>query len=334
MKKTIYILVLATLLLAVFNSCKEKDTNPIKEIRMDKKTLLLAIGITDELTVTIAPLNATDKTVIWSSNNVSVATISSTVEDKGIVTAKASGVATIKVTSKNGEVIATCEVTVISAEPEMVLIEGGTFDMGCTDDECVEYELPTHKVTLSSYKIAKYQVTQQQWEAVMGKNPSDNKGDDHPVEKVSWNSVQQFIQKLNTATGKSYRLPTEAEWEFAARGGNQSKGYKYSGSDDINAVAWHRENSGNRTHPVGKKEPNELGIYDMSGNVFEWCSDWYGLYTEDSQTNPVGPASGTTHIIRGGAFSNATPNRCRVSYRLNVAPDITMAQIGFRLAHP
>ena len=157
---------------------------------------------------------------------------------------------------------------------EMVRVEGGTFHMGATSeqkDEAWDREKPVHSVTLSSYYIGKTEVTQALWQAVMGSNPSNFKGSNLPVECVCWNDCQEFIQKLNSLTGRNFRLPTEAEWEFACRGGNNSRGYKYSGSNNLGSVAWYDDNSGGQTHPVATKAPNELGIYDMSGNVWEWC---------------------------------------------------------------
>ena len=205
-------------------------------------------------------------------------------------------------------------------EPEMVYVEPGTFTMGCTDGDCgTSVETPVHQVTLTKgYYIGKYPITQTQWKAVMGDNPSYHKGDDQPVEAVSWEKIQAFIEKLNKMTGKKYRLPTEAEWEFAARGGNQSKGYKYSGSDNIDDVAWYGAfaggNSGNAPHSVGLKQPNELGIYDMSGNIWEYCSDWLGVYSDEAQTDPQGPAVGSYRVLRGGGFTNSA-QQCRVAYR-------------------
>jgi formylglycine-generating enzyme required for sulfatase activity len=166
----------------------------------------------------------------------------------------------------------------------------------------------------------------------MGSNSSRFKGNDLPVENISWNDVQVFIKKLNALTGKNYRLPTEAEWEFAARGGKESKGYKYSGSNNIDEVAWYRTNSDNTTHPVGTKKPNELGIYDMSGNVWEWCNDWYSDYSEASQINPTGPTSGTWRIIRGGVM-NMAAQYSRITYRAGVPPN-SIGGFGFRLVHP
>lgn len=186
----------------------------------------------------------------------------------------------------------------------MVYVSGGTFTMGATSEQGSDVrsdEKPTHSVTLSSYYICKYEVTQALWRAVMGSNPSNFKGDNLPVESVSWNDCQTFINRLNSYTGRNFRLPTEAEWEFAARGGNYSRHYKYSGSNYIGDVAWYDNNSGNRTHPVGTKQPNELGLYDMSGNVYEWCSDWDGSYSSYSQSDPTGPNSGSCRVERGGS---------------------------------
>lgn len=193
-------------------------------------------------------------------------------------------------------------------------------------------EKPAHRVTLSSYYINKYEVTQAEWKAVMGSNPSSFKGDNLPVEKVSWNDCQTFIRKLNALTGKNFRLPTEAEWEFAARGGNNSRGYKYSGSDNISSVAWYGDNSGDKTHPVGQKSPNELGIYDMSGNVFEWCQDyWYETYPSSAQTNPTGSVSGPGRVFRGGCWHDIAQD-CRVSYRSYNSPRFSCYFLGLRLA--
>jgi formylglycine-generating enzyme required for sulfatase activity len=164
----------------------------------------------------------------------------------------------------------------------------------------------------------------------MGSNPSWFKGDNLPVEDVSWDYVQEFIKKLNAKTGKTYRLPTEAEWEYAARGGNKSKGYKYSGSDKIEDVAWYAGNPGYKTHPVGTKKPNELGIYDMSGNVSEWCQDWLGSYSIFPQKNPQGPSSGTYRVIRGGSWCDYE-YYCRSANREQDRPVEWSYNLGFRL---
>ena len=215
----------------------------------------------------------------------------------------------------------------------MVKVEGSTFTMGATPEQgndAYEYERPAHQVTLSDYYIGRYEVTQKEWQAVMGDNPSKFYGDNLPVDYVSWNGCQDFINKLNQLTGLKFRLPTEAEWEFAARGGKQSKGYKYSGSDNIGVVAWYTGNSGGKTHQVGTKEPNELGIYDMSGNVGEWCGDWYGRYSSSAQTNPTGPSSGSGRVLRGGGWSRDA-GYCRVSDRSLINPSIRGNFSGFRV---
>jgi formylglycine-generating enzyme required for sulfatase activity len=179
---------------------------------------------------------------------------------------------------------------------EMVFVKGGTFAMGCTAEQgsdCRPNEYPPHNVTVSDFYIGKYVVTQELWKAVMSINPSTFRGDNLPVESVSWNDAQEFISKLNSITGLNYRLPTEAEWEYAARGGEESRGYRYSGSNNIDDVAWWAR-SGGKTRPVGLKQPNELGIYDMSGNVGEWVDGWFVPYTSEPKTNPVGSLEGST----------------------------------------
>ena len=215
----------------------------------------------------------------------------------------------------------------------MVYVEGGTFQMGSDDSEAFECEKPVHEVTLSSYYIGKYEVTQEEWEAVMGSNPSNFRGARLPVKNVSWDDCQMFIERLNQLTGQHFRLPTEAEWEFAARGGNvgKSHGYKYSGSNSIDGVGWYYDNSGNHTHTIGQKQANELGLYDMSGNVWEWCQDWYGYYSSQSQTNPTGPSSASGRVIRGGSWSNSA-GYCRVSSRDFDAPSFRRSSLGLRLA--
>ena len=174
-------------------------------------------------------------------------------------------------------------------------------------------------------------MTQALWEAVMGSNPSDSKGGNLPVECVSWNDCQVFIQNLNQLTGKQFRLPTEAEWEYAARGGRKSRGYKYAGSNDIGSVAWYWDNSGNGTHPVATKQANELGVYDMSGNVWEWCSDWFGDYQSSSQSDPQGPSSGFYRVGRSGSYYGSAGG-CRVLYRDGSTPDCRNNRLGLRLS--
>jgi formylglycine-generating enzyme required for sulfatase activity len=214
---------------------------------------------------------------------------------------------------------------------KMVKVEGGAFTMGATAEQgsdAWDGEKPAHQVTLSDYYIGETQVTQALWKSVMGNNPSYWKGDNLPVERVSWEDAQEFIQKLIQETGRTFRLPAEAEWEYAARGGKKSKGYKYSGSNSIDEVAWY-SNSGGKTHSVKAKKANELGLYDMSGNVFEWCNDWYGKYSSDAQTNPQGPDEGSRRVLRGGGWRSIAGN-CRVSYRFISSRDHDN-NVGFRL---
>lgn len=214
----------------------------------------------------------------------------------------------------------------------MVHVQGGTFTMGRTSskaDWCDDSDKPAHQVTVGSFYICKYEVTQKLWKAFMGNNPSWTKADNMPVEWVNWVTAQKFIRKLNAFSGKKFRLPTEAEWEYAARGGNRSHNYLYSGSDDINAVAWWQDNSGDKLHPVGTKRPNELGLYDMTGNVYEWCSDWQAPYTSGAQTNPKGPQTGSWRVMRGGNQSSSD-SECGVMTRSQCLPDIATC-CGLRL---
>lgn len=224
-----------------------------------------------------------------------------------------------------------------AAEDEygLIKVKGGTFTMGCTTEQgsdCESDEKPSHRVTLNDFSIGKYEVTQAQWRAVMGSNPSKFQNCDQcPVEQVSWEDIQLFLTQLNVKTGKKYRLPTEAEWEYAARGGNQSNGYKYAGSNVLSDVAWFTDNSDSKTHPVGGKRANELGLYDMSGNVWEWCQDWYGAYSSSAQTDPTGAASDSYRVYRGGGWLNRA-RYCRVSDRYYYTPTVRYNGLGFRLA--
>jgi formylglycine-generating enzyme required for sulfatase activity len=254
----------------------------------------------------------------------------------------------------------------------MVFVEGGTFTMGCTqgpDDRyegeegeswnvtCPDDEQPAHKVTITKdFYIGKYEVTQKLWFDVMGTTIEQQRaliykrdpnykdlflvgvGDNYPMYFVSWNEIQQFLGKLNKLTGKNYRLPTEAEWDFAARGGNESKGYKYYGSDNRDEVAWYEKNNGSYgkkdcycTKPVGTKKPNELGIHDMDGNVLEWVGDRWGKYTAEAKTDPQGPPSGKHRLTRGTGF-DARADIFRPTFRLIHPPDYAFEGTGFRLA--
>jgi len=225
----------------------------------------------------------------------------------------------------------------------MVPVEGGTFMMGATAEQgndINDRELPVHEVTLSSFYIASTEVTQELWQAVMGDNPSYFKGAQLPVENVSWEDGQAFIAALNEMTGGSFRLPTEAEWEFAARGGNLSEGFKYSGGNSLDLVGWYSGNDSwpmlrgtgtYGTHYVATRNFNELELYDMSGNVHEWCQDWFGRYSIDAQTDPTGPASGSDRVYRGGSWY-FDQWFCRVSFRNGAAPTYRSYGIGLRLA--
>lgn len=217
-------------------------------------------------------------------------------------------------------------------EGKLVFVKGGSFRMGDLLGDGNREEKPVHPVTVSDFYIGKFEVTQSQWESIMGSNPSHFKDcPDCPVERVSWMDVNEFLEKLNDITDKNYRLPTEAEWEYAAKGGNKSKGYRYSGKNNVNFAAWYSGNSGNKTNPVGQKEPNELGIYDMSGNVWEWVSDWFGYFTDTPKDNPVGPENGDFKIVKGGSWFGYIGGN-RVSCRGSDEPVNKRSYIGFRVA--
>lgn len=220
--------------------------------------------------------------------------------------------------SQSGAQSITIQVPGTNVSFEMVKVEAGSFIMGCTSEQggdCDGDESPYHRVTISQdYYIGKFEVTQELYEAVMRVNPSNWKSFDRPVEMVSWNDAQEFCAELSRLTGRRFSLPTEAEWEYAARGGKKSTNAKYSGSSSVAAVAWYDGNSGGQTHPVGKLRANELGIHDMSGNVWEWCYDWYGNYSSTSQTDPVGPGSGSGRVLCGGSW-NGHAEYCRVANR-------------------
>jgi len=212
----------------------------------------------------------------------------------------------------------------------MVRVLGGTFVMGGKENNFDVWSIPAHTVTVNNFRISKYLVTQAIWTAIMDTNPSAFKNCPQcPVEKVSWNDVQKFIARLNQLTGLKYRLPTEAEWEYACHGGVKTRGYKYAGA--TYPIGWSQENSGGRTHPVAQRVDNELGLFDMMGNVWEWCADWYGPYKKDALKNPTGPATGTNRVIRGCAW-NVTVQAARIIMRSPQAPDMRTSDVGFRLA--
>ena len=272
----------------------------------DRKTVAISEGQTASITGTLA------SNAVASSNTSGYSSGSSSM---------ASGSNTISIPVKNGISI------------EMVKVEAGTFMMGATPEmeNPFDNEKPTHQVTLTNdYYIGKYEVTQALWQAVMGKKPSRFKGDNLPVVSVSWNDCQKFISKLNRKTGKKFRLPTEAEWEYAARGGKKSRCYQYSGSNNISDVAWYYNNSCSKTYIAGSKQANELGIYDMSGNVKEWCQDWFGSYSSSSQVNPTGANSGSYCVGRGGSW-NCVAGSCNPSTRFSFAPDDRYDDLGLRL---
>ena len=221
---------------------------------------------------------------------------------------------------------------------DMVYVEGGTFNMGDTVKGDPEIEGPVHSVTVSSYYIGKFEVTQAQWKTFMGDNPVGfgYKGDSLPAERITWFEAKAFCDSLSKYTGKKYMLPTEAQWEFAARGGVKSKGYLYSGSNTADEVAWFRGNSDMKSHAVGMKLPNELGIYDMSGNVWEWCSDWRSAYTTAPAVDPTGPAEpdpdfGAYRVERGGAFLSRTENVVRITNRYEYDPTDFNNILGLRV---
>ncbi|MDO5496911.1 MAG: formylglycine-generating enzyme family protein [Alistipes sp.] len=229
---------------------------------------------------------------------------------------------------------------------KMIFVEGGTFTMGASsgDRDAGSGERPAHQVTLDSYYIAEFEVTQSQWEKVMGTTVYQQRdkvkssysmagvGDNYPMYYVSYEEARMFCEELSLLTGKTYLLPTEAQWEFAAKGGNKGKNSdnKYSGSCSVDAVAWYTSNSNSTSHSVGQKRANQLGIYDMSGNVWEWCSDWYGSYSSGSQTNPMGPSGGQYRVLRGGSW-DFDARYCRVSYRGHNNPSSRDNFNGFRV---
>ena len=235
--------------------------------------------------------------------------------------------------------------TAWGANMKMIWVEGGDFLMGCTSEQgnCGSDEQNVRRVTVDGFYIGMLEVTQSQWEKVVGTSISQQRnkrgsdyalegvGPDYPMYYVSWDEAMEFCRLLSNKTGRTYTLPTEAQWEYAARGGNKNEGAKYAGSNMIDAVAWYTDNSGSNTHIVGSKRANALGIYDMSGNVWEWCKDWYASsYVSYDTNNPVGPSSGSSRVVRGGSWYSSASN-CRVADRGSYSPGDRYSNLGFRV---
>ena len=307
---------------------KRKREEKIRQARKESRNKYIMWSVIAVIAIAIACVGGYFL-LIYTNNTTDNAKLAPHPEDKVVNSITSSKVSSIWVNDNQIDIY-----TINGVSFEMIRVEGGTFTMGATEEQGADaysYEKPAHQVTVSDYFIGKTEVTQALWVAVMGKNPSYNKGEELPVEQVSWDNCQEFIKKLNASTGKKFRLPTEAEWEYAARGGSKSRGYKYSGSDNIDDVAWHSGVSDGKTHEVGTKSPNELGIFDMSGNVWEWCSDWYGNYSSsNAQINPKGASDGYRRVDRGGSWMyNA--RLCRSSARSSFDLNCYSIEIGFRL---
>ncbi|MDI9337151.1 MAG: SUMF1/EgtB/PvdO family nonheme iron enzyme [Alphaproteobacteria bacterium] len=222
-----------------------------------------------------------------------------------------------------------------------IFVKGGVFSMGSdltlfnNDELDNDFETPSQIVHIDDFYISKYCVTQSVWVSVMNHNPSCFKNqpnnESFPVEQVSWKDCQLFLSKLNNLKHINLRLPTEAEWEFAAKGGHESLGYKYAGSNEIKEVAWYHQNSKCTTHPIGLKIPNELGLFDMSGNVWEWCADWFDVYNPDAKINPSGPIKGADKVLKGGSWLG-NDKECRITNRNFDKPTGKRSNTGFRIA--
>lgn len=314
---------------------------PIESLSLVKDYLVMEVGDCNALTVVLNPDVTGGVTLAWESTDETVVTVTN-----GEVTAIAPGVCDVIVRCQGKE--ASCEIAVLKTVTvngvsfSMMPVRGGTFIMGApmTQTGSNVNEKPQHPVTLSDYMIGVTEVTQELWHAVMGHTPGHFKGHPkRPVENVSWSDCDAFIKALNEQTGLTFQFPTEAQWEYAAKGGDRSKGYVFAGSDSIMPVAWYYTNSSAvgedhpdyGTHDVATKRPNELRIYDMSGNVNEWCADWYAPYTADAQTNPTGPASGNYKVFRGGCW-NDYAKVCRVCFRYPQAVTFKNDKQGLRLA--
>ena len=316
--------------------------NVLKGVDNEESTLIEDVVIDDETTVKVEDVQSgevevpTKKSVFPKSFLYGlVACIVAAIVCIFMFTNKEASDDKIQIGDFSGQVEETLPPVLQSLINNMVYVEGGTFTMGATPEQGSEAESdekPAHQVTLSAFSIGKYEVTQEEWEAVMGTNPSYYKGAKKPISYISWDDCQKFISKLNNLTGRDFRLPTEAEWEYSARSGNKNQDYKYVGGDNIGNVAWYGGNSGFSTHDVGTKTPNELGLYDMSGNVFEWCQDWYddSYYSSSPTLNPKGPSMGSERVYRGG--SGGSVGECRVSSRNYDSPNHCHIFLGFRLA--
>ena len=328
------------------------DRNTLEEFKKEGGAQSIAVASNEEWTATssdpkwcsVSPgTGANSGTVtITTTENTSTSPREATITIKG----QTSGDETTISVTQTGQTEDAADLTLTvtgngkTVDFKMILVEHGIFQMGSEESDAYSSETPVHMVTLTNdYYIGETEVTQALWYAVMGQKPTSDGaqwgstsglGDNRPAYYVSWNDCQEFITKLNQMTGKNFRLPTDAEWEFAARGGNKSQGYKFAGGDIIDKVAWHYDNGDLTTHDVGTRQANELGIYDMSGNVWEWCSDWYGRYSSTAQTNPTGPTTGSDRVTRGGSWG--TGDRvCRVSNREYEGVDSRYGGGGFRL---
>lgn len=275
----------------------------------------ILIGLLTAFLLVLLPLSGEGQTI--SRNKKKTATTSTAKKQSG-QSSRSSGTATKNLPAPIQQLIS-----------DMVSVKGGTFTMGATPEQgsdALDEEFPPHRVKVSSFHICKYEVTQAQWRAVMGNNPSDYMGDDLPVNQVSWDDCQTFIRKLNKMTGQKFRLPTEEEWEFAARGGNLSHISKFSGSNNLSNVAWYKENSGGKIHSVGSKSPNELGLYDMCGNVSEWCQNLFYYYNSSYKSD-----AGTPYRINRGGSWYDTPFFCRLSLRHLCHKSVRSNNFGLRL---
>ncbi|MDO4725828.1 MAG: SUMF1/EgtB/PvdO family nonheme iron enzyme [Porphyromonadaceae bacterium] len=342
-------LLITAILMVVFLSCQQ-DIDRITDISVEPTEKTLKEGEEFVIKVKITPDNAKNRSVTWQSDNTDVAKV----DEKGKVTAIKEGTAVIKVKTQDGNKTAECKVIVSkSFDPncvingikfEFVEISGGTFTMGSPDNEVGRNndESPQHVVTLNSFYMGKYEVTQAQWKAVMETDttPSFFKGDNLPVEMVNYADIMDFITKLNELTKKEYRLSTEAEWEYACRAGTTTPFYTgnniTTAQANYNGVPYNDNPKGEyrgKTTEVGSFAPNAFGLYDMHGNVWEWCSDKYGKYPDTPQVNPTGATDGSYGIIRGGSWDNGA-SYCRSAFRASTPFFMIDNFLGFRLVHP